>query len=459
MDMPHLTRRQTLKTLTTGAAASLFIPRLLKGAPSDQLRLAFIGAGGWAWQAVRSNVDQHYVAFCDVDEARGGRAYAEFPHVPHYRDIRQMLDRHANEIDAVVITTPDHSHYPLTMAAMAAGKHVYLEKPMATTPWECRRIAAGADHYGVTTQLGLQGHSAEGLRVLREWVEADTVGPITDVWLWTDRTQPRISEWSTVAPASETPPDTLNWSGWLADRPARPYSSRYAPTKWRNWWGFGSGAICDIGMHMFDVVRATFDTEFPEVVEAEVSGVSAFTIPQWANLEWHFPAKGKRGPLRVHWRNGWRDGKQNSPPHIPHIPDEVIAATTNGMAFGGPEGTLFIPEMRATRRPKIYPETREREVMASPPAKRLPRLKGGHFADFFNAIRNGHQAGANFAYGAALTEQVLLGTLAQRTLKPIHWNAVKMHAEGVPEADQFVRPQRNNTAWEPSAQDAPHLPD
>ena len=396
-------------------------------------------------------VEQHYTAFCDVDERRAERTFESFPNVPRYRRVDEMLDRHGNEIDAVVIATPDHSHYPLTMASLAAGKHVYLEKPMATTAWECRGIAAAAAERGVTTQLGLQGHSAEGLRVLREWVEAGVVGPITDVWFWSDRTQPQIAVWSETLAPGETPPPTLDWRGWLADRPDRPYSPQYAPVRWRNWWGFGSGAICDIGMHMFDVLRMTFDTGFPDLVEAEVPAVSAYTIPRWSNLRFDFPAVGHRRAFTLHWRNGWKDDEQNFPESIPHLPAEVIRETSNGMAFGGPEGTLFIPDMRATRRPKIYPESREQEVLASPPEKRLPRVRGGHFNDWFDAIREGRPAGANFAYGAALTEQVLLGTLAQRTQKPIRWDPAGMRAVGVPEADAFTRPARREDAWRPKA--------
>src|SRR5690606_358757 len=185
-----------------------------RSAPS---RAAFAGGGGWARTAIGSLVREHYVAFCDVDETRPALAYSHFPDVPRYTDVRRMFDRHGDEIDAVVVTTPDHSHYPLAMMCMDAGKHVYLEKPMATTPWECRSIAAAARATGVTTQLGIQGHSAEGLRVLREWVEAGVVGPVREVWFWTDRTEPRISEWSEALAEPQPVPETLNWRGWLAD--------------------------------------------------------------------------------------------------------------------------------------------------------------------------------------------------------------------------------------------------
>ena len=441
------TRRQALRSLGLAATASVFLPRKLRAAPSDQLRLAFVGAGGWASRAIEALVAQHYVAFCDVDEERAASSFRHFPKVPRYRDVREMLDRHADAIDGVVIATPDHSHYPLAMACLAAGKPVYLEKPMATTPWECRGIAAAAAQQKVATQLGVQGHSMQGLPLLREWIEAGVIGPVTDVWFWTDRTEPQIAVWSETLAPGEIPPPTLDWRLWLADRPDRPYSPLYAPRRWRNWWGFGSGAICDIGTHMFDVLRMTLDTEFPDVVEVDVPAVSAFTIPRWANLTWRFPARGERPAFTVHWRNGWRGEVQNLPEQIPNLPANVLRRSDNGMAFVGPEGTLFIPDMRASRRPKVYPEKREREILASPPPAKLPRRKGGHFDDWFEAIRTGRPAGADFAYGAALTEQVLLGALAQRTGRAIRWDPAAMRARDLPEADAFIRPERRADAW------------
>jgi predicted dehydrogenase len=456
MTATPITRRQALSTLALG---TLFLPRGLRAAPSDQLRLAFVGVGGWGRSSIASLAAQHYVAFCDVDEVRAAETFAAHPTVPRYRDVRQLLDRHGQEIDGVVITTPDHSHYPLAMACMEAGRNVYLEKPMATTPWECRRIAAAATHKKVITQLGVQGHSMHGLPVLREWVEVGAVGTVTDVWFWTDRTQPRIAEWSEVPAMDEPVPATTDWRLWLADRPDRPFSRRYAPQRWRNWWGFGSGAICDIGTHMFDVLRFVFDTEFPSLVQAEVFGRSKYTAPRWAKLYWEFPARGARGALRVHWRNGWKDGAQLFPEEIPHLTTEVIrSAEDGGMAFVGSEGTIFLPDMRASRRPRIFPESREQEVLAGRPTERLPRVPGGHFANWFDAIRTRGQAVADFSYGAALTEQVLLGALAQRTGEVIRWDAATMTAIGAPEATALARPERRDDAWQPGPDLAAVLP-
>jgi predicted dehydrogenase len=457
---PPINRRQALSTLAVGVFGTLVLPRGLRAAPSDQLRLAFIGVGGWGASSVKSLSAQHHVAYCDVDDVQAAETFAAHPEVPRYRDVRELLDRHAHETDGVVITTPDHSHYPLAMACMEAGMNVYLEKPMATTAWECRRIAAAARHQNVVTQIGVQGHSMHGLPLLREWIEAGVVGRVTEVWFWTDRTDPAIGEWSETPAMEEVVPATLDWRRWLADRPDRPFSRRYVPQRWRSWWGLGSGAICDIGTHMFDVLRYVFDTEFPDTVAAEVFGRSAYTVPRWAKIHWEFPARGDRGALRVHWRNGWKDGVQLFPESIPHLANEVIqSATYGGMAFVGTEGTIFYPDMRASRRPKIFPESREQEVLANRPAERLPRVKGGHFANWFGAIRTRGETVTDFSYGAALTEQVLLGALAQRTGETIRWDAATMTAIGAPQATALTRPHRRDDAWQPGAALAAVLPD
>jgi predicted dehydrogenase len=433
-------RRAVLKSLMLGSGALLLPRRLRAAAASDQLRLAFIGAGGRGGAAIRGQTDQHYVAFADVDEARAAETYSNFPAVPRFRDFRRMLDRHADGIDAVVISTPDHSHYEAGMACIALGKHVFIEKPLAPTPWECRELERAAHRSGIKAQLGVQGHSMEALRVLREWIDAGAVGAVHTVYLWTNRLNPQRSPWSDTMAAGEAIPETLDWRRWLADRPHRPYSSQYIAGGWRNWWNFGTGAIGDIGVHMFDAVEFALEIGFPTIVEAEVPKVGAFTTPPWSRLRWDFPARGSRPAVVLHWFNGTRDGRLFRPDDISRVPQPVIDATGNGMAFVGTEGTFFVPDMRVSSRPRIHPVEREREVVANPPPRSLPRIKGSHFQDWFDAIRSTRQAGAHLGYGAPLTEMALLGTLAQRTGKAIRWNRATMTADGVPEVQSFVRP-------------------
>lgn len=436
-----ITRRQALRTFMLGAVALSFPVRVRAAAANRQLRLAFIGVGGKGRDTVRSMTEHHFVAFADVDDARAHAIYSQFPSVPQYRDYRTLLDKHHRDIDGVVISTPDHLHFPMAVAALDAGKHVYLEKPLCTTIWECRQLAAAAARSHVKTQIGTQGHSLEGLRVLREWIDGGAVGRVHTVVLWSDRFSTRDSIWSETPAAGEAVPKTLDWNLWLGPRPLRDYSSLYVPGRWRNWWDFGSGPVGDIGVHMFDALTYALDLEQPDVVHAETPGISAFTCPPWSKLVWDFPARGQHPPVAVHWIGGVRNGKPVKPDDVPRLPRELVQQTANGMAFAGSEGTLFIPDMRASVRPRLFPVEREREFLASPPARRLPRPKGGHYQDWVDAILDDRPASTPFAYGASLTERVLLGTLAQRTGRPVKWRPEAMRAEDNPEADALLRPR------------------
>lgn len=442
------TRRQALGAVAT-AAAILAVPKRLRAAATPEpLRLAFIGVGGQGRNAVRSLTDQRYVAFADVDDERAAHTYREFPSVPRYRDFRAMLDRHQREIDGVVISTPDHLHYPMAIAALRLGLHVYLEKPLASTIWECRQLqAAAAARPRLKTQLGVHGHSFEGLRVLREWLDAGAAGVVRSVHLWSDRFPPNFVVWSDTPAVGEPAPATLDWDLWLGPRPARPYSPLYAPLRWRNWWQFGSGALGDVAVHMFDAVCYALELGSPELVEADVPGRSRFTVPPWSRVRWRFPARGDRAPVDVHWCNGVRDGQPLRPTEIPRLPPDRIATTSHGMAFVGDNATLFIPDMRASSRPRVFPVERERELLAAPPPRTLPRLRGSHYHDWLHAIREDREAGAPFSYGAPLTEIVLLGALAQQVAAPVRWDPQAMRAIGAPEIDALLKPELRS-GWE-----------
>lgn len=435
-----VTRRQAVGVLATaGAVFGLGVRVRAAGAP-EKVRLAFIGVGGRGRSNIGNFSGQEFVAFADVDDARAAEIYKQHPQVPHYRDYRRMLERHANDIDGVVVSTPDHLHHPMALAVLAAGKHIYLEKPLAPTIAECRDIARAAAERKVVTQLGVHGHAFEALRVLREWIEAGAVGRIERVIIWSDRFKPSGYVGADADAEAMPVPPTLDWAGWLGNRRPRAYSSRYLPSLWRNWWDFGGGPLADIAVHNLDAVGFALDLGYPEVVTAEVSDRRRMTSPQWTKAEWIFPARQTWPRLPVAWVGGWKDGALLKP-EVPRVPAELVAKTDNGMAFVGREGTLFIPDMRASVRPRIYPLAREKEFLAAPPARTLPRPKGGHHQEWLEAIRAGRPAGAPFDYGARLTETVILGALAQRTGKPVRWDPRTMRCAGNPDAEALLRPE------------------
>lgn len=444
-----VSRRDALKTLAAGAAGLALSHRVFaqESPPKDPIRLAFVGVAGQGAAAVKALTDHVYVAFADVDEAHAAETYSMFPDVPRYRDFRVMLDRHAREIDAVIISTPDHAHYPVAMRAMAAGKHVYIEKPLASTIWECRELQAAALRHGVKAQMGIQGHSLGSLQMLREWIDAGVAGEITSLHLWTDRMQPHRYHWSEVLAPGEEVPSTLDWPLWLAGRPMRPFSREYVPNRWRNWWSFGTSPVGDIGTHMFDIVETALGLGFPEWVEADIPAVSAHTAPPWSVARWHFAARGSRRAIDLHWSNGTREGQLVRPVDVPRVPHEVIQNLTNGIVFVGTEGSILIEDMRVTSRPRFFPLEREREILRSVP-RTHPRPTGNHYEQLFAAIRKNRPPNAHLDYGAPLTEVVLLGTLAQRLGRRVHWDRDAMSVRGVPEAASMIRPDFDERWWQ-----------
>lgn len=448
---PLFNRRQFLKTSAALTAGTLAFPAILRaqaagsGPSPDRLRLAFVGVGGKGEGPALALRDQHYTAFCDVDEARAAKVYKEIPGVPRFKDYRVMLDKLAGQIDGVIISTPDGSHTPITLACMARGLHVYVEKPLAGTIAECRQLAAAAQQQPrIVTQMGIQGHSFTGLRVVKEWLDAGAIGRVKEVYLWTNR--PLIDrDWKDyqTIPAAEPVPATLDWDQWLGTLPKRGYSRAYVPQHWRIWWDLGgSGAVGDIFTHMYDVVEYTLGVGLPTSVDfVEAERINGLIYPRWSHLIYRHPARGTRGPVAVHTYSGTKTAKQqNVPTDLPYWPADKKHAEC-GIYFVGEHGALYLADMRASGRPQLFPLARENDFKTRLPAATLPRIKGDHFTDWLNSIREGREAGANFAYSAALTEAALVGNLALRSGRSIEWDALHMRVPGMPEADAWLRPQ------------------
>lgn len=212
------------------------------------------------------------VAFCDVMDdttqkpwsgyKSAAATYKKFPNVPRYRDFRVMLDEKDKEIDAVLISVPDHMHYPIASWAIAKGKHVYCEKPLTRTIWEAEELKRLAKEAGVITQLGNQGHTNEGWRVIREWYDAGIIGDIKDIYIWTNR--PIWPQGGLKKPAGEKIPSNFDYNLWLGVAPFQPYSSTIVPFNWRGLRNYGTGAAGDMACHFFDVPYSAFNLGSPK---------------------------------------------------------------------------------------------------------------------------------------------------------------------------------------------------
>ncbi len=432
----QISRRRFLGTMATVGAAFTIVPRHVLGRgfvpPSDKLNIACIGVGGRGASNVRGVSSENLVAFCDVDDERAAETYRAFPNVPRYKDFRVMLEREGSRIDAVVISTPDHTHAVAAMMAIQTGKHVYCEKPLTRTIYEARQLAEAARAKGVVTQMGNQGHAGEGTRQIREWIEAGAIGTVREIHFWTNRPiWPQAIE--RPMEVYHVPPG-LDWDLWLGPAPERPYHPAYVPFRWRGWWDFGTGALGDMGCHIMDAAFWTFDLRDPVRVTAETTPVFPETAPLVSRVTYEFAARGNRPALRVIWRDG-----NLAPPRPPQWEkDRPWPPMDSGQMFIGDEGVLIAGTYGEN--PRLVPEQRHQEWIASAPAPRYPRSPGV-YQEWIEACKNGGQAGSNFPdYAGPLTEMVLLGNLAVRMGGPIEWDAAAMRVTNVEVPEDYIRP-------------------
>lgn len=420
-----LTRRRFLAR--SGAAIGLGLwarPGLWAGSPNERLAVGFVGTANRAaanLQAVASLKEAVEVrALCDVDANFLQAALAKHPGAKGYRDFREMLDR--ERLDAVVVSTPDHTHAVATVGALRCGCHVYCEKPLTRTVSECRAVRVLAAQKGVQTQLGTQIHAGRNYRRVVEWIQTGTIGPVREVHEWV-----AASYGGKDLPKDHPPvPPNLDWDLWLGPVPWRPYSPEYVPGAWRNWWAFGGGALSDFGCHFMDLPHWALHLTTPEWVEpVEGPPVHPESTPPWLVLRYQYPARGAQPPVTLYWYHGGR-----KPDAL--LTEEQRQYFRSGVLFIGENGRLLADY---TRR-QLLPE--KKFAKFQPPKPFIPDSIG-HHREWVEAIRHGGSTTCHFAYSGALTEAVLLGNVAYRAGRRIEWDAANLRAKQCPEADLFLR--------------------
>jgi len=453
----HLSRRAFLRGTTLSITAFTLAPRHVLGgpnfvAPSEKINIALVGCGGQGRvnaEQLFNHDDARITAVCDPMESAdysnfyfggvAGRRPVKAQIENHYsakttgfkcaeyEDFRAMLEKEKS-VDAILCATPDHLHAYVSILAMRQGKHIYCEKPLAHSVWEARRMAKVAKETGVATQMGNQGHSGDDIRKTCEWIWAGAIGVIREVHAWTGP-----GNWvNHTGRPKETPPVPagLNWDLWLGPREFRPYHPEYAPYNWRGWWAFGTSAIGDMACHNMDPAVWALDLQDPISVEAYGTGVDGETVSPGIICYYEFAARGNQPPVKLTWYDGGL--RPQRPATLPD--DEELGAGEDGILFVGDKGMITCPSHGG--HPRFIPLERA-ENYQSPP-KKLPRSKG-HHRDWLDACKGGPPAGANFEYGARITEIVLLGNVALRTGKKLHWDAANMKATNASEADQFLK--------------------
>jgi predicted dehydrogenase len=358
-----------------------------------------------------------------------------------------MLDKMHKEIDAVMVCTPDHSHFPAAMASMQLGKHVIVEKPLAHNIWQLRTLKKAAKHYKVVTQMANQGHATNGIRLVKEWYEAGLLGNVTEVIAWFDGPtfgpDKYFNKPASFPPAEQPIPANFDWDLWLGPAAFRPYNSVYAPKTWRSWFDFGNGELGDWCCHTLDAPFWSLDLGMPDVVEAEFKSPvpdNGFVSDQ-AIIRWDFPARGNKSPVKMRWYEGGIK---------PEIRPEwkVEKLQGSGMIMVGDKQCLVTGGR--PNEPRLLMPMPEWEVYKKNlPSPTIPRVfEENPQREWIEAIKNSTVPGSNFDYATQLVEMALTGVLAQRFNTRIEYDAKNMKVTNHPELDAFIKePVRNGWSY------------
>jgi len=443
----NVSRRDFLRN-SAALAAFTIVPRHVLGQgqkpPSEKLNIAVIGAGGMGRANMNMVTDENFVAFADVDDVRAADTFKTWPDVPRYKDFRRMFEKEHKNIEAVIVATPDHTHYPAAMTAVQLKKHLYCQKPLCHSIYEVRKLTEAARQAGIQTQMGNQGHSDDHIRLVREWVADGAIGDITEVHAWSDRPVggDPWSDFPIMARPKKTPPvpETLDWDLWLGPAKYRPYHPAYCPQGWRGWWDFGTGALGDMGCHILDPAFWALDLGQPVSVQATTSHykpeVESETFPRASIIRYQFPARGKMPPVKLTWYDG------RLKPSVPDCFEVGRKLGGNGAIFVGSKGAIM-HDSHGAGGARIVPEIQMKEYKR--PQRTIPRVKdgsAGHEKDWVRACKDGKAASASFEYGGPLTEMVLLGVLAMRMKDTkLDWDGENLRFTNNDEANALVKPE------------------
>lgn len=437
MSRTHLDRRTFVGGLAAAGALAA-IPRPLHALggrqPGQKVRVACIGVGGMGFNDVRGVSGEELVAFADVDWRAAERAFRAWPTARRYKDYREMLEKERNNIDAVTVSTPDHVHAAAAMLALKMGKHVYCQKPLARTIGEVRALAAEAGRRPrQVTQMGNQGHAGEGIRLIREYVEAGLIGPVRRVEYWTNR--PIWPQAINRATQAHNVPETLDWNLWLGPAAARPYSPAYAPFNWRGWWDFGTGAMGDMACHIMDAAYWTLGLKYPARIIPESTLLYAETAPASERITYEFPAAGERPAVTL----TWRDGSLFPPkPEGWAESDDWPFDREGGQLWIGDKGMLIAGTYGENVR--LLDAKVAAEVAANPVPRKYPRTEGV-YKEWLQAIRDGGKAGSDFAgYAGPMTEMILIGCLAVRMGRTLEMDPNTGMIKNVTPPSEWVTP-------------------
>lgn len=460
-DQNATSRRSFLKTGAVAASAFMIVPRHVLGgkgylAPSDRLLVAGVGAGGKGESdiAMFAKSGKADIAFlCDVDDRRSLNSRKNFPKAKYYKDWREMYDKESKNFDAVSVSTPDHNHAIIAHHAMQLGKHVYVQKPLTHDIYEARMLTEAAKKYKVVTQMGNQGSSNDGTRLLSEWYDAGLIGDVHTVYCWTNRpVWPQGIEWPT---AKSKVPDELDWNLWLGTAPQKDYVDKLVPFNWRGWWDYGTGALGDMGCHLVEAPFRVLDIRYAKDVQASVGSVyvdefkQGFfpeSCPPSSHITLTFPKTAKtKGDVTLHWMDG---GIQPERPVELKADEPWGGEDGNGTLFIGTKGKMYASTYSDA--PTLLPKELTKSAKAPQKWARVPGGANGHYAQWVEGCIAGYgktELSSSFDKAGPLTEALLMANLAVRGhalkggKKKYLWDNNNMKVTNFDDANQFVKRQ------------------
>lgn len=422
-------RRRFLKNALTASAGFYIVPRHVLGrgftAPSDKLTIAAIGAGGKGHDDIShffKSGKANIAYLCDVDDRQAVESRKSFPNAKYYKDFREMLSKEAKHIDAVSVSTPDHTHAVAAMAAMQLHKHVYVQKPLTHDIYEARMLTEAAHRYKVVTQMGNQGASGDGVRQLQEWYNAGLVGDVHTIYCYTDRP---IWPQGVARPATASPiPPELDYDLWLGTAPQKDYFDGVLPFNWRGWWDYGTGALGDMACHIMAPAFAILNLGYPVSAECSVAtkyienwqvGYFPDSGPIASHITLTFKGQNGKPNVELHWMDG---GIQPTRPEELE-PNEMMGDGGNGAIFLGTKGKMMCGTYGIL--PQLLPTSRNKTTHVPQTLARVPGGDEGHYAAWVEAAMAGYGSekaknlSSNFDIAGPLTESVLMGNLAIRS--------------------------------------------
>ena len=440
-------RRNFVKKVAASSTAFSIVPSFVLGKghvpPSDTLYVSAFGVGGRG-TGVMNGLDNtnkvKYVTLCDVDDRRAKNSYEKYPDAKRYKDFRKVFDNHLNEIDAIMVATPDHTHATIALPFMREKKHAYVEKPLTHNIGEARLMTQVARENGIVTQMGNQGASSDGSREAKEWIKSGVIGKVKRVDCWTNR--PVWPQGVPVPTQIDPIPQGLDWDLWLGPASMRDYNESYLPFKWRGWWDFGTGALGDMGCHIMETPFGVLDLGYPTEAEASctTNWVGDFieadyskSCPASSLVRLKFNTA-EHGDIALNWYDGGL---------MPDLPDELkddekIGDTGGGTVFYGSKGILVCDTY--SRNARLLPSERMQQVNAPEPyLKRITGDTGGHQNNWVEACLDGSETSSDFKRSGPLTEAVLMGNLA---IKSFQYKEPNENGRG------FIYPGRRKILWD-----------